>query len=124
MGEERLVGCLCKCAAEKLEKEREEHRIREKLLSIQKMKSAGLQDRRNVQSKPRKFENIFAELIKCADCGYTMTLAKAHRSPKDEIIDEYDYMCNNYKTFGKSIDTSHWIEARQLYECVLNYKSH
>ena len=84
------------------------------------MKSAGLQDRRNVQSKPRKFENIFAELIKCADCGYTMTLAKAHRIPKDKIIDEYDYMCNNYKTFGKSIDTSHWIEARQLYECVLN----
>ncbi|MDE7310873.1 MAG: hypothetical protein K2N87_04500 [Eubacterium sp.] len=28
-------------------------------------------------------------------------------------------MCNNYKTFGKSVDTSHWIEARQLYECVL-----
>lgn len=88
------------------------------------MKSTGLQDRRNVQSKPRKFENIFAELIKYADCGYTMTLAKAHRSPKDEIIDKYDYMCNNYETFGKSIDTSHWIEARQLYECVLNYKSH
>lgn len=28
-------------------------------------------------------------------------------------------MCNNYKTFGKSVDTSHWIEARQLYDCVL-----
>lgn len=26
-GEERIVGCLCRCAAEKLEKEREEHRI-------------------------------------------------------------------------------------------------
>ena len=76
--------------------------------------------RRNVQNKPRKFENIFAGLIKCADCGYAMTLAKAHRSPKKEIIDEYGYMCNNYKTFGKSVDTSHWIEARQLYECVLN----
>lgn len=25
-----------------------------------------------------------------------------------------------YKTFGKSVDTSHWIEARQLYEYVLN----
>ena len=76
--------------------------------------------RRNVQNKPRKFENIFAGLIKCSDCGYAMTLAKAHRSPKEEIIDEYGYMCNNYKTFGKSVDTSHWIEARQLYECVLN----
>ncbi len=45
MGEERIVGCLCRCAAEKLEKEREEHRIKEELLNIQKMKSAGLQDK-------------------------------------------------------------------------------
>lgn len=45
LGEERIVGCLCRCAAEKLEKEREEYRIREELLNIQKMKSAGLQDR-------------------------------------------------------------------------------
>ena len=45
LGEERIVGCLCRCAAEKLEKEREEHRIKEELLNIQKMKSAGLQDK-------------------------------------------------------------------------------
>ena len=76
--------------------------------------------RRNVQEKPRKFDNIFAGLVKCADCGYALTLAKAHRSPKEETIDEYGYMCSNYKSFGKSADTSHWIEARQLYECVLN----
>ncbi len=75
--------------------------------------------RRNISEKPRKLENIFSGLIKCADCGYAMTLAKAHRSPKEEVIDEYGYMCNNYKTFGKSVDTSHWIEARQLYDCVL-----
>ena len=45
LGEERIVGCLCRCAAEKLEKEREEYRIKEELLNIQKMKSAGLQDK-------------------------------------------------------------------------------
>ena len=44
-GKERIVGCLCRCAAEKLEKEREEYRVKEELLNIQKMKSAGLQDR-------------------------------------------------------------------------------
>ena len=44
LGEERIVGCLCRCAAEKLEKEREEYRVKEELLNIQKMKSAGLQD--------------------------------------------------------------------------------
>ena len=45
LGDERIVGCLCRCAAEKLEKEHEEYRIKEELLNIQKMKSAGLQDR-------------------------------------------------------------------------------
>ena len=75
--------------------------------------------RRTVNSGGRKFDNIFAGLLKCGDCGYAMTLTKAHRSPKEEVIDEYGYMCNNYKTFGKAADTSHWIEARQLYECVL-----
>lgn len=45
LGEERIVGCLCRCAAEKLEKEREEYRVKEELLNIQKMKSAELQDR-------------------------------------------------------------------------------
>ena len=45
LGEERIVGCLCRCTAEKLEKEREEYRVKEELLNIQKMKSAGLQDR-------------------------------------------------------------------------------
>lgn len=45
LGEKRIVGCLCRCAAEKLEKEREEYRVKEELLNIQKMKSAGLQDR-------------------------------------------------------------------------------
>ena len=45
LGEERIVGCLCRCAAEKLEKEHEEYRVKEELLNIQKMKSAGLQDK-------------------------------------------------------------------------------
>ena len=45
LGEERIVGCLCRCGAEKLEKEHEEYRVKEELLNIQKMKSAGLQDR-------------------------------------------------------------------------------
>ncbi len=45
LGEERVVGCLCRCAAEEMEKEREKHRAEEELMRIQQMKSAGLQDR-------------------------------------------------------------------------------
>ncbi len=45
LGEERVVGCLCRCAAKKLEKERARHEAEENLMRIQQMKSAGLQDR-------------------------------------------------------------------------------
>ena len=44
MGVERVVGCLCRCAAEEMEREREKHREKEELLHIRQMKSAGLQD--------------------------------------------------------------------------------
>ena len=74
---------------------------------------------RRKSNKQNQFDNIFAGLIKCEDCGYAMTLSKAHRTPREDIIDNYGYMCNNYKSFGKKICTSHWIEARTLYEAVL-----
>ena len=44
LGVERVVGCLCQCAAEEMEREREKHRTEEELLHIRQMKSAGLQD--------------------------------------------------------------------------------
>ena len=34
LGEKRIVGCLCRCAAEEVEKEREKHRAEEELLRI------------------------------------------------------------------------------------------
>ncbi len=74
---------------------------------------------RRKSNKQNQFDNIFTGLIKCEDCGYAMTLSKAHRTPREDIIDNYGYMCNNYKSFGKKICTSHWIEARTLYEVVL-----
>lgn len=44
LGVERVVGCLCQCAAEEMEREREKYRTEEELLHIRQMKSAGLQD--------------------------------------------------------------------------------
>ena len=44
LGVERVVGCLCRCAAEDMEREREKHREKEELLHIRQMKSVGLQD--------------------------------------------------------------------------------
>ena len=42
LGVERVVGCLCQCAAEEMEREREKHRAEDELLHIRQIKSAGL----------------------------------------------------------------------------------
>lgn len=45
LGEERIVSCLCRCAAEELERERIRHEEEENLICIGQMRSAGLQDK-------------------------------------------------------------------------------
>ena len=45
LGEERIVSCLCRCAAERLEKENARREAEEDLMRIRQMKSAGLQDK-------------------------------------------------------------------------------
>lgn len=45
LGEERIVGCLCRCRAEELEKEEQKRKEQELMEEISRLKSAGLQDR-------------------------------------------------------------------------------
>ena len=71
------------------------------------------------KAKAEQFPNIFAGLVKCADCGEAMTLTRAHRAQREEPIDCYVYYCNRYKQEGKAGCTAHKIEARDLYEAVL-----
>lgn len=75
---------------------------------------------RRIPRRDDSLPNIFAGLIKCADCGKTMILTRTHRSAKGrELIDLYIYMCNGYRTSGSKECSKHWLEARDLYEAVL-----
>ena len=66
------------------------------------------------------YDNIFAGLLRCADCGHTLTKSCAHRrSPRPDVIDMIGYQCNFYRLYGKNYCTQHWIEARDLYNAVL-----
>jgi site-specific DNA recombinase len=65
------------------------------------------------------FDNIFAGVIKCADCGYAMRVGSANRRKRDELIDCIQYTCNNYGRYGNANCTSHTIEARDLFDTVL-----
>ena len=66
------------------------------------------------------YDNIFSGLLRCADCGHTLTNSCAHRrSPRPDVIDMIGYQCNFYRLYGKNYCTQHWIEARDLYNAVL-----
>ena len=66
------------------------------------------------------YDNIFAGLLRCADCGHTLTKSCAHRrNPRPDVIDMIGYQCNFYRLYGKNYCTQHWIEARDLYNAVL-----
>ena len=65
------------------------------------------------------FENIFAGVIKCADCGYALRAMSANRRKRPDIIDCVQYNCNNYGRYGNVKCTAHTIEARDLFNAVL-----
>ena len=65
------------------------------------------------------FENIFAGVIKCADCGYAMRAMSANRRKRPDIIYCVQYSCNNYGRYGNIMCTAHSIEARDLFNAVL-----
>jgi site-specific DNA recombinase len=74
---------------------------------------------RRRQENAGGFENIFAGIIKCADCGYAMRAMSAHRRKRPDIIDCVQYSCNNYGRYGNVECTAHTIEARDLFNAVL-----
>jgi len=65
------------------------------------------------------YDNIFAGLIKCGTCGYAMRSSKANRKEQSRAMDNIQYTCNNYCTYGKKACTSHAIEATDVYNAVL-----
>ena len=53
------------------------------------------------------FKNIFAGIIKCADCGYALRATSVHRRKRPDIIDCVQYSCNNYARNGNGVCTAH-----------------
>lgn len=76
--------------------------------------------KRTLSQSVKPYDNIFSGLVKCADCGYAMSSARAHKTWNDDDINaNYDYYCNTYRTEGKSLCTKHRICASELRRVVL-----
>lgn len=78
-----------------------------------------LMNKRRPEKTDSGYENIFAGIIKCADCGYALCPTTAHRRKRPQVIDCIQYVCNNYDQYGVKNCTQHSIEARTLQELVL-----
>lgn len=75
------------------------------------------------------FYNLFHGIVYCATCGKSMQVRYESRGRTDknrstgekrEPIDKSYYICQTYNRLGKNICTSHKIEARDLYDLILN----
>ncbi len=76
--------------------------------------------KRTLSPNVKPYDNIFSGLVKCADCGYAMSSARAHKTWNDDDISaNYDYYCNSYRTEGTSLCTRHRICASELRRVVL-----
>ena len=69
-----------------------------------------LKSRKRVSSTG--FINIFAGLVKCADCGYALGITNA------KTQSNY-FICQTYSKKGKSYCSSHYITYETLYKVVL-----
>ncbi|WP_282929621.1 recombinase family protein [Anaerococcus sp. Marseille-Q7828] len=65
------------------------------------------------------YDNIFQGLVRCPKCGYALTPKTDYRLKKKELIDFVHFSCSTYKKYGVNACSSHRIEARDIYNIVL-----
>ena len=76
-----------------------------------------VQDKLKSRQRPRQDgeTSLFAGLIKCGECGKSLTIRTTHAKHPQQI-----YACKTYGAFGKNHCTQHRVEYDTLYHLVLN----
>ena len=76
-----------------------------------------IQEKLKSRQRPRQNGQIslFAGLIKCGECGKSLTVRTTHDKNPKKI-----YSCKTYNSFGKKHCTQHRIDFDTLYSLVLN----
>ena len=72
--------------------------------------------RRTKSCHDNKPKQIFAGLLKCSDCGYSLAFTKGN---KDKLNDNGSYKCSTYNVKGKDYCSIHYISYNDLYAVVL-----
>ena len=76
-----------------------------------------VQDKLKSRQRPRQNgeTSLFAGLIKCGECGKSLTIRTTHAKHSQQI-----YACKTYGAFGKTHCSQHRVEYDTLYRLVLN----
>ena len=76
-----------------------------------------VQDKLKSRQRPRQNgeTSLFAGLIKCGECGKSLTIRTTHAKHPQQI-----YACKTYGAFGKTHCSQHRVEYDTLYRLVLN----
>ena len=77
---------------------------------------------RSIKSRKRenkkKYDNIFAGLLRCADCGRTMRMVSRHRKTTQDTW--FSYVCSKYSETHTTGYSQHYIRYDILYSTVLD----
>lgn len=79
--------------------------------------------KRNTESKLKPLDNIFCGLLKCPDCGHTLTAKRSHRNYDEENnFANFDYYCSSYANFGLQKCSAHrnYAEITELSQSLLH----
>lgn len=84
---------------------------------IDRKSFAIVQDKLKSRQRPRQNgeTSLFAGLIKCGECGESLTIRTTHAKHSQQI-----YACKTYGAFGKTHCSQHRVEYDTLYRLVLN----
>ena len=76
-----------------------------------------VQDKLKSRQRPRQNgeTSLFAGLIKCGECGKSLTIRTTHAKHPQQI-----YACKTYGAYGKTHGSQHRVEYDTLYRLVLN----
>lgn len=106
----------------KNEKKPEEEWLRventhEPLISLETWEAAQRAIRSRRRENKKKYDNIFAGLLKCADCGRTMRMVSRYRKTTQDTW--FSYSCSKYADTDTTGCSYHYIRYDMLYSTVL-----
>lgn len=94
----------------------------EPIISKEIFEKVQVMKNKNVANFNKKYDYLLKGLVKCGDCGRTMTVRrrKIKRKNKEDSIETY-YCCTNNIRYRNGVCSLHYFNEEKLNKIVMNY---